>query len=764
MQATARTLTLGGHVVPIAPRAIGAAVIGEIRSMSVGLRLWFLLLLTVISIAAVAAMIAIPPGWEVFGTSPSFEWGLLIIGYVFFAIMTSGLCLASSLGTVFGIERFRPLEKRHAILALLSLTTAFGIIAIELHYPIRMVFGAVFVPSPSSPMWWMGVFYGTYLVVLLVEVWSMFTDHPKIHQWSCTAASCVAILAPATLGAVFAVLAAKPFWHGPFTVILMVASAFLAGTALLGIVFYVVIRLGLQDLERARRYAVPSIRLLLTIGLVLVAVLVARQVHAGLTGSEYGLREATEALVAGPLAWQFWGLRVALGLVVPLTLVILPWTRTPAGLFAASLLTLTGVFTDRLLFVTAGQIYPVTTVAGTVSYPYATYTPSPVEIAIIAGAVAFLAFAYTLAERYLDLEEADVHTFFPWPGSATRTPRRATASLRRPRTAPRPLPRRSRHDRADDRRAPRVRDRGGAAGAGDRGAGRVPGAGRPAGPHGLLLVRGCRGPHGHAHHLAHAEPQHRHRHVADRDRDGARLRLHGLPCHRHRHRRHEADPGSCAPAVGLPRLHRLPRQQPAGHDGAGPLRAAQGRLPRVPQGARKPRGRHHRRPVAPRAHGRRQGVHGLPRRRQARAAPRLDGRPGQLLDLPQRQGVHVPVRGNAGAAARRHARGLARGLARGARRGAVRALDPLTMAGGLLEPAAVARARTDARAQTDARSQVSTRQMRPSRAERGRKPAARSGSATTAARWTCIRYPDDRRNMTGLASVAAARIHHVSRG
>ena len=89
-----------------------------------------------------------PPGWEVFGTSPTFEWGLLIVAYVFFAITTSGLCLASSLGTVFGIERFRPLEKRHAVLALLCLITAFGIIALDLHYPIRMVFGAVLVPSP----------------------------------------------------------------------------------------------------------------------------------------------------------------------------------------------------------------------------------------------------------------------------------------------------------------------------------------------------------------------------------------------------------------------------------------------------------------------------------------------------------------------------------------------------------------------------------------------------------------------------------------
>ncbi len=139
----------------------------------------------------------------------------MIVGYVFFAIMTSGLCLASSLGTVFGIERFRPFEKRHAILAVLSLTTAFVIIALDLHYPVRMVFGAMLVPSPSSPMWWMGVFYGVYLVVLLVEVWSMFTDHPKIHQCACTVAACVAICAPATLGAVFGVLDAKSFCRGP---------------------------------------------------------------------------------------------------------------------------------------------------------------------------------------------------------------------------------------------------------------------------------------------------------------------------------------------------------------------------------------------------------------------------------------------------------------------------------------------------------------------------------------------------------------------
>ena len=416
MQATGHTLTLGRYVVPIEPHAAVAALVREVRSMSLGLRLWLAGLSAVMAVGAVAALIAIPPGWEVFGTSPSFEWGLLIVGYVFFAIMTSGLCLASSLGTVFGIERFRPLEKRHAILAVLSLTTAFGIIALDLHYPVRMVFGAVLVPSPSSPMWWMGVFYGAYLCVLLVEVWSMFTDHPKIHQAACTMAAGIAILAPATLGAVFGVIAAKPFWHGPFTPVLMVASAFLAGTSLLGIVFYAVHRFGLEGAERAASVAIPSIRLLLAVGLVLVSLLVGREVIVGLTGTERGLREATEALLFGPMSWQFWGIRIAAGLVVPMVLVVLPRTRTPGGMIAASVLALVGVFVDRMTFVAGGQIAPTTTAVGTVSYPYASYTPSPVEIAIMAGALALLAFTYTLIERYVDMGDTDAHVGFslPW--------------------------------------------------------------------------------------------------------------------------------------------------------------------------------------------------------------------------------------------------------------------------------------------------------------------------------------------------------------
>jgi Ni/Fe-hydrogenase subunit HybB-like protein len=414
MQVIDSTLYLGNVAVPATPRAMRNAVVREISSMSVATRVWYALLSAGLAIGAVSALLAIPPGWEVMGTSPSFEWGMLIVGYVFFAIMTSGLCLASSLGTVFGFERFLPFEKRHAILALLSLTTAFGIIALELHYPIRMVFGAVLVIAPSSPMWWMGVFYGAYLMVLIVEVWTLFTPHPTIHKYACTVAACIGVCAPTTLGAVFGVLAAKPFWYGIFTPILMVASAFVGGTALLGIVFWAVNRFKLAAWPISD-VALASVRILLAGGLIVASALLARQVIDGLTSDLAGFRPATEALVAGPLAPAFWGARVLAGILVPLAILAVPRLRTPSFTGLASILALAGIFVDRTLFVIAGETVPRTTMAGTVGYPYAQYTPSLVEIGILIGAASFMAMAFSLCERYLPMGEGDVHAFWPWP-------------------------------------------------------------------------------------------------------------------------------------------------------------------------------------------------------------------------------------------------------------------------------------------------------------------------------------------------------------
>ena len=400
---------VAGRALVADPRLAWRAVRLEAESTPRALKVWLGLLGALVIVGGIGAVRSIFPGDKGTATTPTFEWGVLIVGYVFFAVTTSGLCLASSLGTVFGIDRFRPLEKRHAVLAVLCLVTAFGIIALDLHYPVRLVFGAALNPSPTSPMWWMGVFYGVYLCFLLVEVWSMFWHHPRIHAMACVLASAMAIIAPTTLGAVFAVVSARPFWAGTFTPLLMLATALLSGTALLAVVFGFVDRLRLTGFERAGSLAIPAIRSVLALALAAVAILVGREVLAGLTSADAGLRAATQALVTGPLAFGFVGGRLVAGLALPIVLLLVPFTRTAVGLIAAGCLTIVGVFVDRLTFVSAGQVSPLTATSGVVSAPYASYTPSLVEVSILVGAAALVALLYTLAERYLDLQESDIH-------------------------------------------------------------------------------------------------------------------------------------------------------------------------------------------------------------------------------------------------------------------------------------------------------------------------------------------------------------------
>ena len=392
------------------PRAIPALLLGEWRAMPRALRAWLLLLVVLAVPLLVGGLAALPPGWEVFGTSPTVEWGFMIVAYAFFAVTTSGLCLTSSLGTVFGIEMFRPLEKRHAVLAVLSLMTAFAIIALDLHWPLRILFGVVLSPAPTSPMWWMGVCYGAYFAVLLVELWSMFTRHHRLHAASCTVAACLAIVAPATLGAVFGVLASRPFWHGPISSILMVGSALLAGSSLLAIVFGLVCIFRLRGHENARRHALSAIAGVMTVALVGIAILLALKVVPALGSRDVLLDRSTRELVEGGLSPWFWIGRVLVGLAIPLALLWVPVGRRDVRMVVAGAAGLLGVLVDRALFVLAGEVVSTSSaVGGVVSRPVAGYTPSPVEIAILVGALATFALAYSLIERYVDLGEAEPH-------------------------------------------------------------------------------------------------------------------------------------------------------------------------------------------------------------------------------------------------------------------------------------------------------------------------------------------------------------------
>jgi Ni/Fe-hydrogenase subunit HybB-like protein len=408
-----RQVPVDRHLAGEAVKVVERAIRSEVASQSTGLRRWLAALTVVALVGAAAAVLTVPPGAEVFNTSPNFEWGLLIAAYVFFVVTTSGLCLVSSLGMVFGIDRFKPVELRHVALALLFLITGFAVIALELHYPLRMVFEVLLSPALSSPMWWMGVVYAGYLGVLVFELLANLSTHPRLAHAACVISSAVALVAPTTLGLVFGSLVSRPFWQGSFTPIYLIITAILSGASVLGITFAVVKWVRLPGHGRDTDDVIGGIRQLLLVILAIVIGYTAIRTIAAITFGSEAEHAAVAALISGPLGPQSWVVRVGIGFLAPLLILTWPGGRRALMVCVASCLILIGVFVDRLEFVSAGQIAPSTAASGHVALPYATYSPSLDEIAIVLGAVAVIVLVYTLAERFIDLSSpggpGDVH-------------------------------------------------------------------------------------------------------------------------------------------------------------------------------------------------------------------------------------------------------------------------------------------------------------------------------------------------------------------
>jgi len=49
---------------------------------------------------------------HVYGVTKQISWGLLISAYIFCVVTSTGLCIVSSIGHVFGGEAFMPIAKR----------------------------------------------------------------------------------------------------------------------------------------------------------------------------------------------------------------------------------------------------------------------------------------------------------------------------------------------------------------------------------------------------------------------------------------------------------------------------------------------------------------------------------------------------------------------------------------------------------------------------------------------------------------------------
>ncbi|MBI4820430.1 MAG: polysulfide reductase NrfD [Deltaproteobacteria bacterium] len=364
-----------------------------------------------------AGIVALFRGHHVMGTSSEVPWGVLIATYVFFVVSSTGLCLVSSLGHVFGFEVFKPLAKRAVFLALVTLLVGFGVIASELEAPFKLALLAVISPNPSAPIWWMGALYGVYMVLIGAELYFLLKDDHHRAKTLGLLSVIAALAAHSNLGAVFGLQHGRPFWYGPLLPVYFIASALLSGAAILILIVYLGDYFqGDRTLRRENEPVIQALRKLLALFLGVVAFFTVWKVLTGLYGQHYHKYEVTMASLTGPLFVSFWLFETFLGIVVPLWILLTERGSQARWVALAAALPIASIFVLRYNFVVSGQMFSLKPVVGhlgeTLRYSppfkgniagFLPYTPSIVEVLIVVGAMAATVLIYVAGARALRL-------------------------------------------------------------------------------------------------------------------------------------------------------------------------------------------------------------------------------------------------------------------------------------------------------------------------------------------------------------------------
>jgi len=281
-------------------------------------------------------------------------WKVFIPLYFYFTGLSAGSFILSTLSTVFGIKRFKPMALPAAIISFLLLLLAPACPILDLHQPLR--FWHTLVPeyfNNTSALSYGSWLLTAYPIANLIYIYFIFVKNDRVTRILGMVTVPLAIFVHAYTGFAFALVRARAWWHSALMPGYFLTSALLSGIALLFVVAVVMDRYRKEKLDPD---LFSSLRLMM-IGILLtdlfwngsfwLTLLVSNA--DGYASIMYALHEKL----------YVWG-EVVAGMLVPLAILILPWTKDhKAWVCAASLLIIGGVFLMRYSVVFIGFDIPL---------------------------------------------------------------------------------------------------------------------------------------------------------------------------------------------------------------------------------------------------------------------------------------------------------------------------------------------------------------------------------------------------------------------
>ena len=386
----------------------GAGAVEAIKSRMYYLAV-ALMALMVIAGAAAGVHAKLIGSLEAYGATREMPWGILISTYVFFVVTSTGLCLVSSIGHVFGVKAFTPIAKRSVFLAVATILSGFFVIFFEIENPFRMAVYNVISPNLTSNIWWMGTLYGAYMMFMAVEFYLLVTGKYKIAMIAGFLGVVSGVAAHSNLGAVFGMLDGREFWYGPFMPIYFIASAMMSGAAAIILFTWLGSKVTGNELDPPMRRA---LELTTTVGILLITIILFFTIWKFIIGYAGGdaKKMALDSLIKGPYAFNFWVLELGIGMLVPLVLFIKSRGRQLGMMAAASAMMMFGIFFMRYDLVVVGQVVPVQYELNVSEYSHLlSYTPSAHEILVVLGGIGLAGLIFLLGERVFEGHKTEAH-------------------------------------------------------------------------------------------------------------------------------------------------------------------------------------------------------------------------------------------------------------------------------------------------------------------------------------------------------------------
>ncbi len=344
-----------------------------------------------------------------YGVTRDVPWGLLISTYIFFVVTSTGLCIVSAIGHVFGVKEFMPVVKRAVFLSIVTIIAGFTVIFFEIENPFRMAIYNVISPGLTSNIWWMGTLYGIYMLFMIVEFIFILLDNHKLATYFGLSGLISGIAAHSNLGAIFGMLYAREYWYGPYLPVYFIASALMSGCAAIIFFTWLGYKITNEKMDRPMLRSLEAVSKLCMLMIVVILFLTAWKILTGLVGGPDKV-EALRATMTGPYAFNFWVVEVLMGLVVPFVIFLSSKGKNIGMSFLASAMMVFSIFFMRYDLVVIGQIVPVYHELGVREYlGLAAYTPTFHEIMVVVAGLGITATTFMIGEKVFGGHKSEIH-------------------------------------------------------------------------------------------------------------------------------------------------------------------------------------------------------------------------------------------------------------------------------------------------------------------------------------------------------------------